>query len=57
MSTSSITLDHDLELNLRYLKDTLNDQGESYDLPDVIYLRGIVLRINDQLAQLEDTLR
>ena len=57
MSTTSIPLDHDLELNLRYLKDTLNDQGESYDLPDVIYLRGIVLRINDQLAQLEDTLR
>jgi hypothetical protein len=57
MSTSSITLDYALELNLRYLKDALNDQGSSYDLSDVIYLRGIVLRINDQLAQLEDTLR
>ena len=57
MSTTPIVLDHALELNLSYLKDALNSQEPEYQLLDVIYLRGIIRRINSQLIKLETELR
>ena len=56
-STSAITLDNSLVNNLECLKDALVNQSSEYDLLDVIYLRGIVSSINEQLSQVEDSIR
>jgi hypothetical protein len=56
-STTAITLDSSLLSNLDNLKDALINQSSDYELLDVIYLRGIVSSINEQLSQVEDSLR
>lgn len=56
-STTAITLDSSLVSNLENLKDALVNQSSDYDVLDVIYLRGIVSSINEQLSQVEDSLR